>query len=573
MSGADIAVRALEDEGIPFTFGIPGTHNIELYDALNRSCSVLPVLVTDEQSASFMADGVSRASGKLGCVNLVPGAGLTHALSGVAEAFLDGIPMLVLGCGVRTDSGKAYQLHDVDQMGMVRPVTKAQLHPASGLEIYATIRRACQIARDAPAGPVFVEIPVNDYLFRHEPGIEGWSEVPGKPIEPSREILSNVRSLLASSRNPLLYLGLGAAGAGRQLVDLAERLGSPVATTIQGKGVFPESHPLWLWCGFGRAAPKFARQVAAGCDVTLAIGCRFSEVGTGSYGLEPPGALIHVDVDESVLDRNYVSSVSVHADAAVFVEALLQDLPVREPDPALHERIRLGHEDVRAAQATGNGDGVAPAALLETVQDIYGAEAVYTTDSGNGTFLAMESLRLDRPRSFLAPVDYSCMGYAVPAALGAALVCPDRPVVALAGDGAFLMTGLELLTAAHLEIPVTVLVLRDGELAQIAQFQNTALAQKTASELPEIDLAAFCLAVGVEHLVLDRDSEAVHVLSQAREVHNEGRPTVVEVAVDYSQPTYFTRGVVLTNLGRLPWPDRMRFLARAVGRRLAKRHR
>ena len=130
VAGADLVVRALEDEGIPFTFGIPGTHNIELYDALARS-SVRPILVTDEQSASFMADGVARSSGMLACVNVVPGAGLTHALSGVAEAFLDGIPMLVLGCGVRSDSGMAYQLHDVDQTGLVRPVTKALSSPSS----------------------------------------------------------------------------------------------------------------------------------------------------------------------------------------------------------------------------------------------------------------------------------------------------------------------------------------------------------------------------------------------------------------------------------------------------------
>ena len=168
MAGADIVVRALEDEDVPFAFGIPGTHNIELYDALARSAAVRPILVTDEQSASFMADGVSRSSGKLGCVNVVPGAGLTHAISGIAEAFLDGIPMLVLGCGVRSDSRMAYQLHDVDQASMVRPVAKACLRPASGEEIYATIRRACAIARQAPQGPVFVEIPVDQYLYRHE---------------------------------------------------------------------------------------------------------------------------------------------------------------------------------------------------------------------------------------------------------------------------------------------------------------------------------------------------------------------------------------------------------------------
>ena len=156
MTGADIVVRALEDEGIPFTFGIPGTHNIELYDSLARSTKVRPILVTDEQSASFMADGVARSSGMLAAANVVPGAGLTHALSGIAEAYLDGIPMLVLACGIRRDTGKAFQLHAVDQQAIARPVTKAQFLIENGADLYSTIRRACRIARTAPAGPVFV---------------------------------------------------------------------------------------------------------------------------------------------------------------------------------------------------------------------------------------------------------------------------------------------------------------------------------------------------------------------------------------------------------------------------------
>jgi acetolactate synthase-1/2/3 large subunit len=570
LAGADVVVRALEDEDVPFTFGIPGTHNIELYDALARSTAVRPILVTDEQSASFMADGVARSSGKLGCVNVVPGAGLTHAISGIAEAFLDGIPMLVLGCGVRSDSGMAYQLHDVDQTSMVRPVTKAQLRPASGAEIYATIRRACAIARRAPAGPVFVEVPVDQYLFRHEAELTDWrAEGPVGEAAVAPE-LSNVRSALAHAKRPLLYLGLGAAAAGPQLVDLAQRLDSPVATTIQGKGIFPETHPLWLWCGFGRAAPPFVRKIAASCDATLAIGCRFSEVGTGSYGLDPPRPLIHIDIDESVLGRNYAADLPVREDAATFVSALLDNLSARAPDPALREAIRAGHADIQRS-AVGNAERVTPGALLQAIQNTYGLDTVYTTDSGNGTFLAMEGLRLDRPRSFLAPVDYSCMGYAVPAALGAALACPDRRVVALAGDGAFLMTGLELLTAAALDLPVTVLVLRDGELAQIAQFQHTALVRKTASELPGFDLAGMCQALGVEYLRLAKDAEIVSVLNRARRIHDSNRPVLVEVQIDYSMPTFFTRGVVLANLGRLPWPDRVRFVARAVGRRLPGR--
>jgi acetolactate synthase-1/2/3 large subunit len=180
----------------------------------------------------------------------------------------------------------------------------------------------------------------------------------------------------------------------------------------------------------------------------------------------------------------------------------------------------------------------------------------------------MECLRLQHPRSFLAPVDYSCMGYAVPAALGAALACPDRQVISLAGDGAFLMTGLELLTARQLNLPVMMLVLRDRELAQIAQFQQVALGQKTCTELPDYDLAAICRGVGVECLALRCNADAEAILKQALALAGSGRPVVVEVAIDYSQKTYFTRGVVRTSLGRLPWPDRIRFVMRALGRKL-----
>jgi acetolactate synthase-1/2/3 large subunit len=571
MTGADIVVRALEDEGIPFTFGIPGTHNIELYDSLARSTKVRPILVTDEQSASFMADGVGRSSGKLAAANVVPGAGLTHSLSGIAEAYLDGIGMLVLACGIRRDTGKAFQLHDVDQQAIARPVTKAQFLVAQGSELYATIRRACRIARAAPAGPVFVEVPADQYLFRHEVDLDATAPEPELPSLKAAD-LERARSLLAACRRPLLYLGLGSAGAGADLVALAERLEAPVATTIAGKGVFPENHPLWLWCGFGAAAPPFVQKIAASCDLTLAIGCRFSEVGTGSYGLEPAGKLVHVDIDPSVLDKNYRAELPVVADAGKFVSGILTNLTKTEPrksDTELRQAIRAGHEKVWSGWETpAETTKVWPPLLLKTLQEIVGPDAIYTTDSGNGTFLAMECLRLDQPRSFLAPIDYSCMGYAVPAALGAALACPDRPVVSLAGDGAFLMTGLELLTAAQLQLPVIVLLLRDRELAQIAQFQQTALGRKSCSELPDYDLPAFCRAVGAEYLSLARNAEIGEILRQARALAEAKRPVVVEVNIDYSRKTYFTNGVVRVNLGRLPWPDRLRMVVRALTRRL-----
>lgn len=586
--GAKIVVRALEDAGVPFTFGIPGTHNIELYDALAESSTVRPILVTDEQSASFMADAVWRASGRLGCVNVVPGAGLTHAMSGIAEAWMDTIPMLVLGCGVRTDTGHAFQLHDVDQRAMVAPVTKAQLRPETGPDLYATVRRACRLAAEGVPGPVFVEVPANLYIFTHDVDLDaerrafegvtvaavaadaGGGEHVGA-LDPGA--LERAMAVLEAAERPLLYLGLGARPAGDDLVTLAERLEAPVATTFQGKGVFPEGHPLSLWPGFGAAAPSFASKLAADRDAVLAIGCRFGEVATGSYGLTMPGPLVHIDIDPAVPGRNYPAEVAVVADSAVAVPALLEGLRARPADPSLRERIADGHREVDAErEQKASVDRVSPHALLRAIQRRLGPDTIFTADSGNGTFLAMEILRLDGPGRFLAPVDYSCMGYSVPAAVGAALAAPDRPVVALAGDGAFLMTGLELLTAVQYDAPLAVFVLRDRALAQIAQFQETALNRRTASDVHDYEVGGLGAAfAGVETVRLETDAGIDVALDAVARALAERRPVLVDVAIDYSTRTHFTRGVVRTNLGRLPWKDRLRFIGRALGRRVLAR--
>lgn len=570
MSGAEIVVQALEDEGVPFAFGIPGAQNLELYDVLGRSAKVRPILVTDEQCASFMADGAWRASGRLCCINLVPGAGLTHALSGVAEAFMDGVPLLVLSSGVRSDTGKAFQLHDIDQLALARPITKGQFHIADGVRLYSTLRNACHLARTPPFGPVIVEIPANLFLFRHEAAVEGWQEPVTALPKPSPDQMDQALAMISASKRPLLYLGVGSASAGASLVDLAERLEAPVATTIQGKGLIPEGHPLSLWCGFGPMAPPPLRSIADGCDLTLAIGCRFAEVGTGSYGLTPSGRLIHVDIDARVFGRNYGADCTIAAEAGEFVAALLRRLPQRTPDKELRSAIRAGHERIQAEWVeSGSSEAVSPPALLHRLQTVFGDRAAFVADSGNGMFEAMECLRLDHPRSFLAPVDFSCMGYAIPAAIGAALAAPDRPVIALEGDGAFLMTGLELLTARHFGVPVVVVVLRDRKLAQIAQFQQKAFVHRTSSDISDFDLGALCRAIGLEHLLLGRGSDVVRILEMAKEVHGNRRPVVIEAIMDDSFRTYFTQGVVRTNFGRLPWGERLRFVARVVGRKIA----
>ncbi len=570
IKGSELVARALEDEGVRFTFGIPGTHNIELYDALERS-KVEPVLVTDEQCASFMADAVSRSSDLMGVLNLVPGAGLTHAMSGIAEAWMDNVPLVAILCGIRSDTGRAYQLHDVDQRAMVSPVTKGYFKPGSADEIYPLVRRAFALARAGCPGPVAVEIPADYYLLTQQveapDGLELAGDIPAPPVACGEDV-ARAAELLSASERPILYVGRGAERASRRLVELAEALDAPVATTIQGKGVFPESHPLWMWNGLGRSTPKFARQVFDDADAMLAIGCRFSEVATASFGFTPPSRLVHVDIDASVLDRNYPAAVGIVADAGSFVERLLARLEPRPADAARRALLAEGHRRARAKQRKPSRKRVTPAALFDALQRHAGDDAVFTADSGNGTFLAMEHLRLDDPGRFLAPVDYSCMGYAIPGALGAKLARPERDVVALAGDGALLMTGLELLTAKTLGVGPLVCVLRDGELGQIAQFQRTALDRDTCSVLAEFETRDYAKLVGAEFLSADVDADVEGAVRSGLEATRGGRAAVVEVAIDYSRKTFFTRGVVSTNLLRLPWSERARMVGRVIGRKI-----
>lgn len=568
--GSTIVVRALADEGVRYTFGIPGTHNIELYDALDREDSVEPVLVTSEVAGAFMGDGVSRSSDGVGVLNVVPGAGVTHSMSGIAEAFMDQVPLVVLACGIRRDTGAAYQLHDIDQLSVLRPVTKQAVRIGSPNEIYATIRRAFQIARRPPAGPVAVEIPADFMMLTHEIGELRWTPDPEPERVLDRDLVERAARMLGEASRPMIYIGAGAAGGRHELITLAEKLGAPVLTTFQGKGIFPESHPLWLWTGIGRSAPRFVRSLLSRCDCLLAIGCRFGEVATGSYGLEPPERLIHVDIDPEVVGRNFPTALSVIADAGEFLGEVSSLIDGRTPAGDVAREIADGHAEVRRGwERASSKHRVTPYRFFTALQRHCGDDTIFATDSGNGTFLAAEHLRLDHPKCFIGPVDFSCMGYSVPASIGAAFANPDRDVVTLAGDGAFLMTGLEALTASVYGAAPLICVLRDGKHGLIAEFQKTPLNRQTCSVLPDYSVQSIAEAVGCRFFRVIRDAELDSVIPAALELVRSKTPVMLEVAIDYSVKTYFSRGVVATNFWRFSWSERLRMLARALLRRVS----
>ena len=570
-TGAYLAVYALEQIGVKNTFGIPGVHNTELYDELNNSEMIEPILVTHEGCASFAADAVSRTSDSIGACAIVPAAGTTHAMSGIGEAFLDGIPMLVITGGTRRDTGRHYQVHQLDQEKLVAAITKGYFRPATHAEIIPTIYEAYELAISGEPGPVVVELSVELQLFQGESDMPEYHKKITTPQVDQSKIKEAV-DILIQAGHPGIYVGWGAVDATEYTKLIADKLVAPVSTTLQGKSAFPADHPFYTCVGFGPASKPSAQHVFAKCDAMLAVGCRFSEIGTGSYGIKEPENLIHIDINPEVFDKNYKTKIAIEGDAKEVLQAVWEELNSRNwsstRDAAvLGAQIQKDNDNYFAEWTKGKKDDmVSPGYFFKALREQVDEDALMVVDDGKHTFLAAELFPVTQPRGFISPTDFNSMGYCVPASIGTKLSNPDKQVVAIVGDGAFMMTCMELVTANTYGIAPMIFVFHDGELGQISQFQSIPLNRKTCTTIGELKVEGVAMATGAEFISMQNDHEIETGIAQAIKLSGEGRPVIVDVNIDYSKKTMLTKGVVKTNLGRFPLGEKVRFISRAVKR-------
>jgi acetolactate synthase-1/2/3 large subunit len=573
-TAARLARLALEQLGVRFTFGIPGVHNTELYDELGASDTITPVLVAHEGGGAFMADAVSRTGAGIGTLAIVPAAGVTHAASGIGEAFLDGIPMLVIAGGVRRDLGRAYQLHDMDQHALLAPVTKARWRIERHADVIPVIHEAYRVATSGEPGPVFVEIPVDLQLMPGEAGeAPAFAPAPPAGSRASAADVARAAALLRAARHPAIFCGWGAVDATAELFAIAELLGAPVSTTLQGLSAFPAGHRLHAGFALGRAAVPAVENAFADCDALLAAGTRFAEIPTGSYGWEPPANLVHVDVNPRVFGANYPAAVALEGDARAVLRLLIDALGAT-PEGARADAVAAAIAKDKAAYRSGwlahDPKGrVNPQRFFDALRARLPDDGIVVADDGNHTFLVAELMPIRAPRCFFSPSDFNSMGYCIPGAIGAKLARPDRAVVGIVGDGAARMTGLEMSTAVAQGAGVAWFVFNDGELAQIAQAQETPYNRKTCTVLPELDFEGLARANHVAFMALEGDADAERVVGEALDLAAAGTPVLVDVRIDYSKRTRFTEGVIRTNLKRFGLRDQARLVGRALWRRIA----
>ena len=572
-TGAWLVRYALEQIGVKYTFGIPGVHNTEIYDELNKSELVCPVLVTHEAGAAFMADAISRTSSHIGTLLIVPAAGVTHAASGIGEAYLDGIPMLIICGGIRTDLDKKYQLHDIDQHGLLAPITKKTYKIETHEEIIPTIYEAYQVAVDGEPGPVFVEVPINLQLFPGEVSETRPFARVSAITKLDHDVIQKAAQKLYESDNPGLFVGWGAVDACEETIRIAEFLNAPVSTTLQGLSAFPADHPLHTGMSFGQASVPASENAFRECDCMLAVATRFSEIGTASYGVTPPQNLIHVDINPQVFNSNYPAAITIEGDSRTVLKTLLQALQSLGEPKADNGSLKSAIKKDKSAYLDewfkhDSKDRVNPARFFVELRKQLNDDAIVVVDDGNHTFLTAELMPIHTSRGFISPTDFNCMGYCTPAVTAAKLANPDKQVVGIIGDGAFLMTCMETLTASSLGAGGIYFVFNDGELSQIAQAQEIPYNRKTCSVLHEVKIKGIAHATGCEFISIKNDSDCAESISAAMAFADQNKPVIVDVRIDYSKRTRFTKGIVKTNLERFTIGNKTRFVGRALLRKL-----
>jgi acetolactate synthase-1/2/3 large subunit len=531
MTGAHVTTAALQQHGVGCVFGIPGAQENELWDAF-KTRGLPYLLVTHEFSGASMADGYARATGFPGVICVVPGPGITNSLSGLGESLLDSVPVVAIvgdiGIG---EHAQPFQVHSLNSIALLQPVTKAVFCAKTVHEIPACIHQAFACARAGEPGPTAVVIPYNLFLEAAD------FQVPppaGPELTWNEDCVRQAIQLLAHRKLSIgIYAGLGCMDHSAELVQVAELLQAPVTTSVSGKGAMPENHPLAVGWGYGPQGTKTAERAFEDVDCILAVGVRMSEVSTGFYSNPQPKHLIQVDANPANIGRVLKPSVCVPADSGLFFDAVLanSDLLRRPDNPKLKIQLhRWKCEDQRRHAAVKADCGVHPLALVLALRRHMPMDGLLYVDVTVSEHLAAEAYAVCQPRTFFNPTDNQSMGWSIPASLGGQRAFPGRCVATLTGDGCFLMSAMEISTAAREGLPVKFFVLDDQAYRYMQELQKPAYLRTTATILARLDYAALAQGLGVAYQEIC-DMGSLHAGVQAALCHPG--PALVRVVTDY----------------------------------------
>ncbi len=550
---AEAVVRTLERLEGDIVFGIPGSQTCPFYDALYSS-TIRHVLVRHEQMAAYMADAYAKFTGKVGLCDGTGGPGATNLLTGIATAWTDSTPILAFtGQQPLSQLGKgAFQ--ELDHVAIFRPLTKWSARLVEPEKTVETVTEAYRTAKSGRPGPVHIDLPVDvqtQLLSSKDLWLlDEWSLAVSEPRlagEPSG--IREATKMLVAAHRPVIIAGGGVHYSGRawkSLRALAEHLEAPVATTFNGRGSFPEDHPLSAG-RMGIHAPSYNDRILAEADVILAVGCRFASLSTRQWSNVNPNAdLIHIDIDREAIGKNYPTKIGIVGDADRVLAAVLDEAKTFESIAAGRRRdwlkfLEEAKESWRRSdwhlKASSEAIPLKPQRVCSEIRKIFDRDTVFTLDAGNNKLWASTFLDIYEPCTWIQSGCFGPMGYALPAAIACKLASPERSVVAICGDGGFYMSLHELSTAVQEGAPVLVCIFNDGALGTIKHHQRRLYGGRFISvDLENPDFAALAETFGCCGLDVEKPSQLGPSLKEASRAVRGGQPAVVNIHIDGEEP-------------------------------------
>jgi len=552
LSGGDILIRALHDEGVDLIFGYPGGAALHIYDAIFNQDKVEHILVRHEQAATHAADGYARSTGKPGVVLVTSGPGATNAITGIATAYMDSIPMVVISGQVTRDSIGSDAFQETDMIGVSRPVVKHSFMVQNAQDIPSIVKQAFHIATTGRPGPVVIDIPkdVTDpgetFPYEYPESIKIRSYAP--PTKGHSGQIKKAVEILMSARRPVLYTGGGVVlGDGSELLtQLARNLGYPITNTLMGLGAYPATDPQFLGM-LGMHGTYEANMAMSEADVILAVGARFDDRVTNSDVSKfcPNATILHVDIDPASISKTVTAHVPIVGPVVPVLEEMLEQVKASkikidaEALAAWWKKIDHWRERDSLGVTPAEGEMIKPQQVIQALYKVTNGEAYVTSDVGQHQMFAAQYYHFDLPRRWINSGGLGTMGFGLPAAMGVQLAFPDAIVACVTGEGSIQMNIQELATCKQCALPIKIVNLNNEALGMVKQWQDMQYSgrysQSTyADSLP--DFVALAEAYGHVGVRIEKMSELESKMKEAFAMKD--KLVFIDVAVDPNEHVY-----------------------------------